>query len=130
MRYALDLCICQSDADFLVTYYGVGSVLGRIAIGSAGNYKKLHAMIPFLVCVIACGLTIYGAPFITNYAGFIAFMFIYGFFSGALVSFYIVVLERVVDKEQLPQALGWTLTAQGPSNVLAAPIAGIPQRDF
>ncbi|XP_065835262.1 monocarboxylate transporter 4-like isoform X2 [Oscarella lobularis] len=124
VRYAIDLCVCESDADYLVTYMGVASVLGRIVIGLFANHKKIRPIYLFQVCVASCAAAVFGTLFITNYGGFVAFMVVFGFFSGAILSFAIVVVGSIVRKEQVPQALGWALFAEGPSSIIASPIAG------
>ena len=104
---------------------GVCSVLGRIVIGLFSNHKKIRPIYLFQVCVVSCAFAVFGALFITNYGGFVAFMVVFGFFSGAILSFDIVVVGSIVrHKEQVPQALGWALFAQGPPSVVASPIAG------
>ena len=118
------MCICESDADYLVIYMGVGSVLGRIVIGLFANQKKIRPIYLFQVCVVSCAVTVFSTLFITNYSGFVTFMVIFGFFSGAILSFTIVVMGSIVRKEQVPQALGWALFAEGPSSIVASPIAG------
>ena len=103
---------------------GVGSAIGRITIGFFANRKKLHPVLLFEVCVASCAIAVFGAVFITNYAGFVAFMVVYGLFSGAIMSFPVTVAGSIVRKEQIPQALGWAIFAEGPSSIIAAPIAG------
>lgn len=103
---------------------GVGSAIGRIAIGFFANHKKLNPFLLLEVCVISCAITIFSAPFITNYGGFVVFMVVYGLFSGPIMSFAVILVGIIVRKEQIPQALGWALFAEGPSSIIAAPIAG------
>ena len=103
---------------------GVGSAIGRIIIGFFANHKKLNSVLLFEVCVASCAIAVFGALFITNYGGFVAFMVVYGLFSGAIMSFPVNVVGRVVRKEQIPQALGWAIFSEGPSSIIAAPIAG------
>eukprot|EP00118_Oscarella_pearsei_P016866 m.164399 g.164399 ORF g.164399 m.164399 type:complete len:477 (+) comp38875_c0_seq2:62-1492(+) len=125
VRYALDLCICQTDADFLVTYVGVGSICGRLVIGFIGNHNRVKPLILFEISMLSCGIAIILVPSVfSSHRGLIAFMLIYGFCGGALVSFVVVAVRSVVSKDELAQAFGWTLFIQGPPNAIAAPIAG------
>eukprot|EP00118_Oscarella_pearsei_P015298 m.137199 g.137199 ORF g.137199 m.137199 type:complete len:170 (+) comp38211_c0_seq2:677-1186(+) len=74
--------------------------------------------------VISGGVAIICASFIQSYGGLVVFITVYGFFVGGIVSFYVVVVGSIVRRDQLPQALGWALFTEGPSSIIAAPIAG------
>ncbi|XP_065842024.1 monocarboxylate transporter 13-like [Oscarella lobularis] len=124
VRFALDLCSSQAEADYLVTYFGIGSLVGRVVVGFIGNHRRVQPVYLYLICLVCASASVYCAPLIQTYAGLAAFASAYGFFLGGILSFAYVTLGSIVTKEQVPQAAGWYMCSQGPSNVISAPIAG------
>ena len=124
VRFARDLNISSSDASLLVTYEGIGAVLGRLSFGLFATIKSLKPTILYYVGVIMTGVPMFIAAQITTYAELSVYIVSYGYFLGAIVSLQAVVLRQLVGNDKLAQALGWSMGLMAPVVVIGGPIAG------
>ena len=95
-----------------------------MTLGLLADRLPFSTLTLYNTCVFFAGVSVLAAPAISSYAGFVCFMLFYGFLSGVVISFILIIVKSIVAKDELPQALGWAISAQSPSNAVASPIAG------
>ena len=124
VRFARDLNISSSDASLLVTYQGIGAVLGRLSFGLFATIKCLKPTILYYIGIIMTGVPMLIAAQIRTYAELSVYIVLYGYFFGAQVTLQAVVLRQLVGNDKLAQALGWNMGLMAPVVVIGGPIAG------
>ena len=122
--YAIDIGTAKMKASFLLSIFGISSLIGRL---SHGWLIDKHIILPThlnAVCWLICGLTMLLAPISNTYITFATLMVIFGFFSGIGHSLIFIILRNAVGTQNSSNAYAWFLTWGGIGSMSGIYIAG------
>lgn len=117
--------ISKYEKALLVSYAGIGDLVGRIGVGILGDLKIIKRYkIMASVCLL-CGLDMLVFTFVNTYWVMCLLAVFYGIFGGAYVAINAIVLIDMVGLQIMPNALGVVLLIQGLGAAVGQPILGM-----
>ena len=111
-----------SQAFDLLSYSNAASFVGRLL--AAGIASRIGVMTPWTVCAFASGIICLSWLAVRDLAGMIAFVVLYGFFSGALIGLPGAVLPYLSPLNVLGTRMGMTWALAGIALLVGSPLAG------
>ncbi len=115
---------CSASQAFdLLAYANVASLVGRLLAAWAAY--KVGVMLPWTVCAFASGIVCLGWLAVRSLRGMIAFVVLYGFFSGALIGLPNAVLPYISPPRVLGTRTGMTFGFVAVALLIGSPIAGL-----
>lgn len=112
------------DAAWLLSYTGIGSLIGRILSGILTNRKNANYALWFASQALIMGIfSIIMALFRQEWY-FIFYSFFYGGLAGSIIALIPIILADIVGLQNLSVAFGLLMTVQGISQMSGPPIAG------
>ncbi|XP_029031294.1 monocarboxylate transporter 12-B-like isoform X2 [Betta splendens] len=106
--YALSVGVDHKHAAFLMSIFGVSSIVGNITFGWIMDRKclKPYRMLSYVVAIGMEGLCCMFVPFLHSFSLLVPFSIFYGYFDGAYVALIPVVTSDIVGSTCLTSALG------------------------
>jgi MFS transporter, MCT family, solute carrier family 16 (monocarboxylic acid transporters), member 14 len=97
-----------------------------VVLGWAGDKPWLPVAQTYAACLVVCGASIIAMPLlVSNYAGLMVSVIVFGASFAANYSFTPVLLVQLVEMHRFSAAYGLMLLVQGAGNLLGPPIAGL-----
>ena len=106
----------------LLVYANAASFIGRLI--AAWVADRIGVMIPWTACAFASAIICLTWLAVENMAGMLAFVVLYGFFSGALIGLPSAVLPYISPLNVLGTRMGMTWGLAGIALLVGSPIAG------
>ncbi|KAG2461617.1 MOT12 protein, partial [Polypterus senegalus] len=115
----------QLSATFLVSYWAITDLTGRLSCGWLANLAlvKNIQLLAVMVAILTVGLLL--MPSATSYTLMVALSCFCGFFFGAMTSLLITVLIDVVGVSKVDSGLGISMLLRGFGCLCGPPLAGL-----
>ncbi|XP_051788700.1 monocarboxylate transporter 7-like isoform X1 [Erpetoichthys calabaricus] len=115
----------QLSATFLVSYWAVTDLTGRLSCGWLANLAlvKNIQLLAVMVAILTVGLLL--MPSATSYTSMVALSCFCGFFFGAMISLLITVLIDIVGVSKVDSGLGIAMLLRGFGCLCGPPLAGL-----
>ncbi|XP_033102601.1 monocarboxylate transporter 12-B-like isoform X2 [Anneissia japonica] len=114
----------ETKATLLMTFYGIGSIIGRIFNGVPNKLKLIKTKNTFLITLIVAGLSTFLLPFCRTYQSMVSVTFFIGLSTGACIPLLYILTREIVGIQNFPNALGMLLFTTAFINVVAGFITG------
>merc|ERR1711916_39199 len=111
------------EAASLLLFVGVGSTIGRLAMGFAADFLGFLRMMVITMVVMAG--VMFGWPYAGTYAELVAVAAVFGFVAGGYISLQPTVLASLFGVDILPQLNGVMFTYIACGVLVGPPLAGI-----
>ncbi|XP_047458230.1 monocarboxylate transporter 12-B-like isoform X2 [Mugil cephalus] len=124
--YALSVGVEHQHAAFLMSIFGVSSIVGNITFGWITDRKclKKYRMLSYMAAICMEGLCCVFMPFLHSFSLLVLFSVLYGYFDGAYVALMPVVISDTVGSTYLTSALGVVYFLHGIPYLISPPIGG------
>ena len=116
--------IPQLRAGYIISVYGVSSIIGRLLAGILTNYMERLALPLVAVSMILLGSSCYGMAVSADFWQFVIFICMYGVFLGMFGTLRTISLESVFGVDSLKENYAIIMFCGGVSTVFGAPFAG------
>ena len=115
----------RSEASFLFTVIGIGTILSRLTVGLATGSNGLDPLLLNLGLTALTGAVIVTFPLYVTYpSGPMIFASLYGIYSGGLLVFTVPLCLEFVGMQHLNSALGLWYFLLGLGSLIGPPLAG------
>ena len=124
VRMARDLGSEETKASFILVCVGVGSAIGRLAVGRVADFSccnRLNICQLILLCLSVSATLV---PLIRSYGMLASYASLYGFLEGSFVVINPVIMKDLVGKDKLSSALGACFFIVAFPQAVGPPIAG------
>ena len=116
----------RSEASFLITLIGIGTILSRLTVGLATGPNGLDPLLLNFGLTALMGAVIVTFPLYVTYStGPMIFALLYGIYSGGLLVFTVPLCLEFVGMQHLNSALGLWFLLLGLGSLIGPPLAGI-----
>ncbi|KAM8738836.1 monocarboxylate transporter 12-B-like isoform 1-T3 [Acanthopagrus schlegelii] len=124
--YALSVGVPHQQAAFLMSIFGVTSIVGNITFGWITDRKclKKYRMLSYMMAVCMEGLCCMFIPTLHSFSLLVPLAVLYGYFDGAYVALIPVVTSDIVGSTYLTSALGVVYFIHGIPYLISPPIGG------
>ncbi|KAJ0005222.1 hypothetical protein NQD34_011436, partial [Periophthalmus magnuspinnatus] len=125
--YALSVGVDHQNAAFLMSIFGISSIVGNITFGWITDrpFLKKHRLLNYMCAVLMEGLCCMVFPFLLSFPGLAVCVVLYGYFDGAYVALIPVVVSDVVGPSCLTPALGVVYFLHAVPYLVSPPIGGL-----
>lgn len=100
------------DAAFVMTFYGIGQLVGCVAISILGNFVG-NQLLLYVLSNIFNGITLVIVPFFSSYLEFAVLLTFQGLAYGGILGLYMIVTVDFVGVDDMEIGLGYVLLASG-----------------
>ena len=115
----------RSEASFLITLIGIGTILSRLTVGLATGPNGLDPLLLNFGLTALMGTVIVTFPLYVIYpTGPMIFALLYGIYSGGLLVFTVPLCLEFVGMQHLNSALGLWFLLLGLGSLIGPPLAG------
>ncbi|XP_070696600.1 monocarboxylate transporter 12-B-like [Pempheris klunzingeri] len=124
--YALSVGLGHQQAAFLMSMFGVSSIVGNITFGWVTDRKclKRYRLLCYMVAIGMEGLCCMFVPFLHSFSLLVSFSVLYGYFDGAYGALIPVVTSDLVGSTYLTSALGVVYFLHAIPYLVSPPIGG------
>ncbi|KAJ0067022.1 hypothetical protein NL108_006264 [Boleophthalmus pectinirostris] len=125
--YALSVGIEHQHAAFLMSIFGVSSIVGNVTFGWITDrpFIKKYRLLNYMCAVLMEGLCCMVLPFLFSFPALAVCVVLYGYFDGAYVALIPVVVSDVVGPSYLTPALGVVYFLHAIPYLVSPPIGGL-----
>lgn len=125
--YALSVGVEHHNAAFLMSIFGISSIMGNITFGWITDRQclKKYRLLNYMVSISVEGLCCMFIPFLHSFSLLVPFVVLYGYFDGAYVALIPVVVSDVVGSSYLTSALGVVYFLHAIPYLVSPPIGGL-----
>lgn len=125
--YALSVGVEHQNAAFLMSIFGISSIMGNITFGWITDRPclKKFRLLNYMAAILMEGLCCIAFPFLRSYPLLVASMVLYGYFDGAYVALIPVVVSDVAGQSFLTPALGVVYFLHAIPYLVSPPIGGL-----
>ena len=116
--------ISHIQAGKIIPFFGISSIIGRLAGGIIPNYLENSALLLTSVCMLLLGSSCVGMALSIWYWQFVVCVCVYGIFLGMFSALRSIALVDMFGVESLKGSYGIILFFNGISTVLGPPMAG------
>ena len=116
--------ISHLDAGYIISFYGVASMLGRLIGGIYTNFAENSAIVLIVSCMLLMGISCLAMALSNSYFQFAISILTFGMFQGMYVVVRTVALVDIFGKESLKGNYGIVMFSSGFSTMIGPPIAG------
>ena len=129
--FASDIGLPPERASLIVSYLGVGNMLGRVLFGRVADmpYFANDRVRLLQVTLGIAGLATAGLAGATTEAAIAVWAVSFGALSGSMVSVTPVIVADVLGVENVAHAMGGVYSVQAPTVLLGPPLAGLVRGD-
>jgi len=121
---AMEVGVSKSKSLLLMTFIGIGNVLGRLMFGYLGSIKRINVYFLYMSCVIMTGGCIIFLNFAYSYPLMIMSTCGFGIFIGGTITLNPVVVTKILHISQFSKGFAIVSFIQGFSFLVGAPLAG------
>uniref|UniRef100_A0A8C6UCN4 Solute carrier family 16 member 12a n=1 Tax=Neogobius melanostomus TaxID=47308 RepID=A0A8C6UCN4_9GOBI len=125
--YALSVGVEHQSAAFLMSIFGISSILGNITFGWITDKPCLrkYLLLNYMAAILVEGLCCMFLPFLQSFPVLAVCVVVYGYFDGAYVALIPVVVSDVVGQSSLTPALGVVYFLHAIPYLVSPPIGGL-----
>lgn len=125
--YALSVGVEHQNAAFLMSIYGISSIVGNITFGWITDRQcvKKYRLLNYMAAILVEGLCCMFLPFLHSFPLLAACVVLYGYFDGAYVALIPVVVSDLVEPSFLTPALGVVYFLHAVPYLVSPPIGGL-----
>ncbi|XP_072293333.1 monocarboxylate transporter 12-like [Eucyclogobius newberryi] len=125
--YALSLGMEHQNAAFLMSIFGISSIMGNITFGWITDrpFLKQYRLLNYMGAILMEGLCCVFLPFLISFPALAVCVVVYGYFDGAYVALIPVVVSDVVGPSNLTPALGVVYFLHAIPYLVSPPIGGL-----
>lgn len=125
--YALSVGVEHQSAAFLMSIFGISSIVGNITFGWITDRPCLrkYRLLNYMAAILVEGLCCVFLPFLHSFPLLAACVILYGYFDGAYVALIPVVVSDVVGPSSLTPALGVAYFLHAVPYLVSPPIGGL-----
>lgn len=125
--YALSVGIEHQNAAFLMSIFGISSIVGNITFGWITDRPcvRKYRLLNYMAAVLVEGLCCMIFPFLQSFPLLAACVVLYGYFDGAYVALIPVVVSDVAGPSSLTPALGVVYFLHAIPYLVSPPIGGL-----
>lgn len=125
--YALSVGVEHQNAAFLMSIFGISSIMGNITFGWITDRPclKEYRLLNYMAAILVEGLCCFAFPFLRSFPPLVACVVLYGYFDGAYVALIPVVVSDVAGPSVLTPALGVVYFLHAIPYLVSPPIGGL-----
>ena len=120
----VDRGITEQDASFLMSFFGVGNIFGKIITAFVLGRKLARLMSFYVISVLGWGVSIMLLRVPTSFAWFVVVALFVGIFSGANICMHPIVIRHVVGVDMIGRGFGVLMIFAGIGNIEGPIISG------